>query len=75
MLFSPKICHIPFSQIFVAESLTSVAEVLMVFSQLFMITALFNFTGTIAAAPVIIKACLSTNGYLPFPGVKALPQA
>lgn len=74
MLFRLKNCHIPLSPLFTAESITSGAEVLTIFFLLFVITALFNFTGTIAAALAIIMDCLWANGYLPSPRLKALHQ-
>ena len=58
ILFRSKTCHLPLSPLFVAESLTSVAEVLMIYFLLFMITVLFNFIGTIAAALAILADCL-----------------
>jgi hypothetical protein len=72
MLFRSKTGPIPLSPLFTAESLISVAEVLTTFSLLFMITALVNFIGKISAAPAIMTDCLCTNGYLTFPGIKAL---
>ena len=73
MLFRSWTCHIPFSPLFEAESLASVAEILTIFSLLFMIKALFNFMGTIAADLAILADCLCVNSYLTFPSVKALP--
>jgi hypothetical protein len=52
--------------------LTSAAEVLTIFSLLFMIKVLFNFIGSIAAGLAIMTDCLYVNGYLTFPGIKAL---
>jgi hypothetical protein len=72
MLFRSKTCHISLSPLFEAESLTSGAEVLTIFSLLFMTTVLFNFIGTIAAVPAILKDCLCVDGCLPFPSIKAL---
>jgi len=74
MLFRLKNAAFLLSSLFTAESLNSRADVLTIFSLLFVITALVNFMGTTAADLAIMTDCLWANGYLHFPSLKALHQ-
>ncbi len=71
ILFRLKTCPIPLSPILVAESLNFVAEVLTIFSLLFMTAVLFSIIGKISAAQDMLTDRLCTKGYLPFPSLKA----